>query len=69
MSETNIAPVDQLLPNKLFILPLSGRPIFPGVFMPVMVNNPDDVRSVEEAYSGSGFVGISLVKNETDGFI
>ncbi|MBO8449553.1 MAG: endopeptidase La [Spirochaetes bacterium] len=67
MSETNIAPVDQLLPNKLFILPLSGRPIFPGVFMPVMVNNPDDVRSVEEAYSGSGFVGISLVKNETDG--
>lgn len=63
----NIAPVDQLLPNKLFILPLSGRPIFPGVFMPVMVNNPDDVRSVEEAYSGSGFVGISLVKNETDG--
>ena len=67
MSETNNSPVDQLLPNKLFILPLYGRPIFPGVFMPVMVNNPDDVRSVEEAYSGSGFVGISLVKNETDG--
>ncbi len=66
MSERNIVPIEQLLPNKLFIIPLSGRPVFPGVFMPIMVNNPDDVKSVEEAYSESGFVGISLVKKETE---
>ncbi len=67
MAESNIAPIDQLLPNKLTLIPLSGPPVFPGVFMPIMVNNPDDVHSVEDAYSGSGFIGMSLVKNETDG--
>lgn len=66
MSERNIVPIEQLLPNKLLVIPLSGRPIFPGVFMPIMVNNPDDVKSVEEAYADSGFVGISLVKKESE---
>lgn len=66
MSEHTIVPIEHLLPNKLLIIPLSGRPVFPGVFMPVLVNNPDDVKAVEEAYSGSGFIGIALVKKETD---
>ena len=40
MPEQTIVPIEQLLPNKLFMIPLMGRPIFPGIFTPVMINNP-----------------------------
>jgi ATP-dependent Lon protease len=66
MPEQTIVPIEQLLPNKLFMIPLTGRPIFPGIFTPVMINNPDDVKIVEESYSGDGFVGISMVKNDAE---
>jgi ATP-dependent Lon protease len=66
MPEQTIVPIEQLLPNKLFLIPLMGRPIFPGIFTPVMINNPDDVKVIEEVYSGDGFVGICMLKNETE---
>ncbi len=66
MPEQTIVPIEQLLPNKLFLIPLMGRPIFPGIFTPVMINNPDDVKVIEEAYSGDGFVGISMIRTESE---
>jgi len=66
MPEQTIVPIEQLLPNKLFLIPLMGRPIFPGIFTPVMINNPDDVKVVEEAYSGDGFIGICMIHVEAD---
>lgn len=66
MSEQPIIPLEQLMPNKLFIIPLMGRPIFPGIFTPIMINNPDDVKVVEEAYSADGFIGICMLKTDTD---
>ncbi len=66
MSEPNIAPIEQLLPNKLFLIPLMGRPIFPGIFTPLMINSAEDTKIVEKAYSGDGLVGIVMMKNDTD---
>jgi ATP-dependent Lon protease len=48
------------------MIPLQGRPIFPGIFTPVMINNPDDVKAIEEVYSGDGFVGICMLQNEIE---
>lgn len=66
MSEQTIVPIEQLLPNKLFVISLSGRPIFPGIFTPIMINNQDDVRVIEEAYTGDGFIGICMEKDDVD---
>lgn len=66
MVEQTIVPIEQLLPNKLFLIPLMGRPIFPGIFTPVMINNSDDVKVVEEAYTGDGFIGISMLNTESE---
>jgi len=66
MPEQTIIPIEQLLPNKIFMIPLMGRPIFPGIFTPVMINNPDDVKVVEEAYAADGFIGISMLKTDTE---
>ena len=61
-----IIPSDQLLPNKLTLIPLAGRPIFPGIFTPLMITSTDDVKVVEEAYEKEGFIGIVMLKGEAD---
>ena len=61
-----ILPVEQTLPSRLTLVPLQGRPIFPGIFTPLMINVPDDVAAVDKAYSADGFIGLVLVKNEVD---
>ena len=64
--ENAVASVEALLPKKINLIPLTGRPIYPGIFTPLLINNADDIRSVEEAYGNSGFIGLSLLKNETE---
>jgi ATP-dependent Lon protease len=66
MAENEIIPIDQALPNKLPIIPLSGRPIFPGIFTPIMIGNPDDVKVIEEALATDGMVGLVMIKNDFD---
>ena len=65
-NENSIISADQLLPNKLTLIPLAGRPIFPGIFTPLMINSADDVKVVEEAYENEGFIGIVMLKNEAE---
>lgn len=64
--ENSIISADQILPNKLTLIPLQGRPIFPGIFTPLMINSAEDVKVVEEAYDKEGFIGIVMLKNEAD---
>ncbi|MDP2816600.1 MAG: LON peptidase substrate-binding domain-containing protein, partial [Rectinemataceae bacterium] len=66
MPENEIIPIEQLLPNKLPIIPLMGRPIFPGIFTPIMVGNTGDVRVVEEALGSDGMVGLVMLTNDAE---
>ncbi len=54
------------LPPKLFILPVQGRPIFPGVFTPLMINSGEDTKVIEKAWESGGFVGIVMTRDEKD---
>ena len=66
MAEQTIVPADQTLSNKLRLLPLSGRPIFPGIFTPFMINSAEDTKVIESAYAEDGLIGIVMLKNETE---
>ena len=65
-SAADIVPVDQQLPNKLFIVPIVGRPIFPGIFTPLMINNTDDAKMIEQAYETDGYIGIVMLRTELE---
>jgi ATP-dependent Lon protease len=54
------------LPHKLPLVALMGRPIFPGIFTPIMIGNPADVKVVEEAVAGNGLIGLVMLLNETE---
>lgn len=64
--ESAIIPTDQILPDKLVLIPLQGRPIFPGIFTPLMISSGDDVKVVEKAYENDGFIGIVMLNKDTD---
>ncbi len=65
-SGAGIIPVDQVLPNKLSVVPLQGRPIFPGIFTPLMISSPEDTKVVEQAYTGDGYIGIVMLENDAE---
>ncbi|MCQ2597011.1 MAG: endopeptidase La [Treponema sp.] len=54
------------LPPKLFILPVQGRPIYPGVFTPLMINPGEDTKVIEKAWEAGGFVGIVMTRDEKE---
>ncbi len=63
MPDKQIVPTSQVLPNKLYIIPITGKPIFPGIFMPLMILTEDDVKIVEKSISSDGFIGLVLTRS------
>jgi ATP-dependent Lon protease len=53
-----------MLPLRLPIAALTGRPIFPGIFTPIMAGNPADVKAVEESVAADGFIGFVLAERD-----
>jgi ATP-dependent Lon protease len=66
MVDQSVIPIEQMLPLKLPIVALSGRPIFPGIFTPIIVGNPADVRIIDETVSGDGYIGLVLLRHEME---
>ena len=66
MAENSVIPIDQILPNKLPLVALMGRPIFPGIFTPIMIGNPTDVKVVDHSVSGDALIGLVMLQNETE---
>ena len=60
--EATIVPVEQTLSNKIPLIPLSGRPIFPGVFTPLIINSTEDVKVAEQSYGDEGLIGLVMLK-------
>ena len=61
---TGILPASQMLPNKLYVLPLSSKPIFPGIFTPLMITEELDLDAVNQAIEGDRHLGLVLTLGE-----
>ncbi len=66
MPDNEIVPIEMMLPNKIPIIPLNGKPIFPGIFTPLMLGSQDDIQTVDDAMQSDGMVGLVLVRTETE---
>ena len=62
--DAQIMPIEDFLPPKLNIIPVAGRPMFPGIFTPIMINSGDDTKTIESAYEGDGFIGLVMLKDD-----
>jgi len=58
-----------VLPRVLLIMPLTARPMFPGLIVPLMYENPALKEAVSElARSGHQHIGLLMVKEEEGSF-
>ena len=53
-----------ILPNKLLLIPLQGKPIFPGIFTPMMIKSQDDIQVIERSIESDALIGLVLVKDD-----
>ena len=66
MSDKQIIPADQILPGRLFIIPIQGKPIFPGIFTPLMIQSEDEIHVVEQSLASDSMIGLVLVEDEQE---
>ena len=64
MSDHHIVPAEQMLPSRLFVVPMRGKPVFPGILSPLMLPSAADAAAVEQAIAGDSFIGMVMVKSE-----
>lgn len=64
MNRKELIPTGQLLPDKLFIMPLNGKPIFPGIFTPLMIISKEDINTVEQALINDNMLGLVVLKDD-----
>ena len=62
MAQRDLLPADTILPNKLLIVSLSGKPVFPGIFIPLMITSDVDISLVDQATSTNNLIGLNLLK-------
>lgn len=66
MSDLPLVPADKILPNKISLIPLESRPVFPGIFTPLMITDKDDVAVIEDAMATTKVIGLVLLVSEPD---
>ena len=62
--QREILPADQVLPNKLYLIALNGKPIFPGLFTPLMITAQEDIDVVQRALEGDKHIGLVMTRDE-----
>jgi len=62
MAEKEIAPLELSFPNKLRILPLSTKAIYPGIITPLILSSQEDLDLVDEILKSDSFLGLVLTK-------
>ncbi|MFW6215119.1 MAG: endopeptidase La [Alkalispirochaetaceae bacterium] len=61
--QRDILPAGQQLPQKLYLIPFTGKPIFPGIFTPIMITEQVDLEVVNNALDNDSMLGLVLTRD------
>ncbi len=53
----------EALPNQIYVVPLQGKPIFPGIFTPIMITGAEDIAVIDKAMESHKVIGLVLTKD------
>ncbi len=62
--ESDLASMDQGMPEELHIIPVRYRPIFPGIVTPLIISQERFCESIDMVLDSSRTIGISLLKDD-----
>jgi ATP-dependent Lon protease len=64
-NNSDLVLVSEIMPDQLIIVAISSRPVFPGITIPLTIQNEKKIEALEKAYEHeNGLVGIVLKKKE-----
>ena len=59
-NENQVIAAAEVLPNRIYVVPLQGKPIFPGIFTPIMITGTEDIAVIDKAMETNKVVGLVL---------
>jgi len=59
-NENQVIAATEALPNNIYVVPLQGKPIFPGIFTPIMITGTEDIAVIDKAMETHKVVGLVL---------
>jgi ATP-dependent Lon protease len=64
---SDLVLVSEIMPDQLIIIPISSRPVFPGITFPISIQDEEKIEALEKAKEyENGLVGIVLKKEQDD---
>ncbi|UCB45907.1 MAG: endopeptidase La [Spirochaetota bacterium] len=58
-----LVALGKVLPPKVFVVPMKARPVFPGIFMPLIIEGEKYKKTVEKVLETDGYMGMILMRN------
>jgi len=62
--ESELISIDHILPDKLYIIPIRYRPIFPGIVTPLIISQGRFTDAIDKVLNESRTIGLVLIKDE-----
>ncbi len=59
-----LIPIDEVLPDHLFVIPLKSRPIYPGILTPLIISKGRFSEIVEKQVNNESYVCLLLMKDD-----
>lgn len=66
MQDTQLIPAQLAMPLRLPVVAIMNKPLFPGIFLPMMINASSDLKAIELAEDNGGFIALLLVKDSQE---
>jgi len=63
--DNQVIAATEALPHHIYVLPLQGKPIFPGIFTPIMITESVDIAVVNKALETHKVIGLVLTNDPT----
>lgn len=62
--DKDILSINAVLPEKLFIIPIRYRPIFPGIVTPLIISSGKFADTIDRVIKESKIIGLVLIKDD-----
>ncbi len=62
--ESELLSIDNTLPEKLYIIPIRYRPIFPGIVTPLVISQGRFTDAIDKVLKNSRTIGLVLIKDD-----
>ena len=62
--ESDLLSMGQIMPSKLYIIPIRYRPVFPGIITPLIISHGRFTEAIDRVINDTRTIGLVLIKDD-----